>query len=390
MVQVIRDPGRAASFGASVGRGLGGALEQLAARKMQQVQLRQQRSEKFNTFQNLGYSPQDASVLASWSEPTQMAYIKEFPPPGIEQAMAQLGQQQKAPQVPGVQALAGLGQQPMQQEPMQAQQVEPVVEQPVPVQVQQPTVPEKPERRMTASQRAKQVQMDRRQVAADKKMAAADKKADRLHQFKIDKETKAVYKDINDKAVAAYEGDRRINRMEVLVNKGDLSRPRWHALLATLSKGVMGHGINLHSLETADSQEFLKLSQEFLKDAKKIFGARVTNMEIENLLKMIPSLSQSKEGKLRIINNMKLYNEGAQVKKAAMDDIIQENDGHRPLNLESMVEKRSKAKLDELSRLVAKGSMPGTELKKAPSFLESITPTLPEPVNPLDIIFGKG
>lgn len=371
MVQIIKDPGRWSSFGSSVGRSLGEGLQALAAQKLNDMRNRQALEQKQNMFSNLGYTSADASVLSSLPENLQLAYMTEFTPPGIPQMQAntQLEQAMGALQMKKQPTIA--------QQPVAVPEATPVISKPVMA----------PPLRMTTTQRLKAEQMDRKREIEDRRLKSKIAKEERVHQYHVDKETKEVYKAINDEAESAYQADRRISRMETLVGKGDLTRPRWHAILKTISQGVMGHGINLHSLESPDSQEFLKLSQEFLKDAKKIFGARVTNMEIENLLKMIPSLSQSREGKLRVINNMRLYNEGSLIKKKAMDDIISENNGKRPMNLKALVDKRTKKDLDIVAKKVIEGYKPQQQLRKSPGILETLMEQVP---NPMDIILGKG
>jgi len=189
-----------------------------------------------------------------------------------------------------------------------------------------------------------------------------------------------AYKEIVKDAAGAKDDDRRLGRMKELISKGDLTRPRWHSLLNTLEHGIFGFGINLHSLETADSQEFDKLSKEFLKGAKNVFGPRITDNDVRVFLKMVPDLSQAREGKLSIIHNMELFNQGKYIKNAAAKQILKENGGVLPSDFEMKVEELAAPQLDQLAERFKSGR-PAEKPKETSIF------DIP---NPLDMLLGKG
>ena len=170
-------------------------------------------------------------------------------------------------------------------------------------------------------------------------------------QDAIDKKTAPFAEKINTDFEAADAGDKRIGRMKELIKEGKLNNPLFASILDTAENFIpsLGVGINLKSALTPESQEFDKLSKDFLRDVKKIFGARVTDNEVRQFLKTIPTLNQSDEGKLRIINNLELFNEASKVKKQAFDDIIESNGGFRPQNIEQLVKKRTKKQLDAIA-----------------------------------------
>ncbi len=174
-------------------------------------------------------------------------------------------------------------------------------------------------------------------------------------QREIDKETLPFYRDTTKAYKGAKETEQRIGRMENLVREGKLDSPQFSSLLDTVSKGLFGFGINLDALRSPDSQEFKKLSVEFLKNAKNLFGPRVTQSEIQMFMQMVPTLQQSDKGKLRVINNMSAYNEADKLKKKAMDQIINENNGRRPRNIEMLVDNIISPQLDALAAEFKKG-----------------------------------
>jgi hypothetical protein len=227
----------------------------------------------------------------------------------------------------------------------------------------------------TAKERAEKIKEQR-----------ATAKEDRAEQHRINKEVRPAYKEIVNEYKGVENDDRRLNRMEELVNKGDLTRPRWHSILNAIDHGIFGAGINLHSLETADSQEFDKLSKEFLKNAKNIFGSRITDNDVKVFMRMVPDLSQSREGKLAIIHNMKLYNEGIRIRKKASDEVLRQNGGQLPYDYEEKVDQLAKPGLDALAVRFQK------EVRTQPEPQQSNFLGLPAPElsNPLDILFGRG
>ena len=200
---------------------------------------------------------------------------------------------------------------------------------------------------------ALKLEQDARNLA--RKEMSELRKENIAEQREIDKETLPYYRDVLKEYKGAKENERRLMRMENLVRKGDLDSPAFSSLMDTISKGIFGFGINLDALRSPDSQEFKKLSTEFLKNAKNLFGNRVTDNEIKLFMQMVPTLNQSDKGKLRVINNMRAYNQAEMLKKQAMDEIIKENGGRRPRNIEMLVEERIGPQLDALAERFQKG-----------------------------------
>lgn len=171
-------------------------------------------------------------------------------------------------------------------------------------------------------------------------------------QEKVDKSTQKIYDKINDDAEAAEDGNQRLEKMLELINTGKLVGPITGAVLDTLEHGIpaLGVGLNLYGLTSTQTQEFKKLQADFLRDVKKIFGSRVTNEEVKRYTNRIPSLTQTDEGKRMVVRDLKLFNDANLARKKAMQDIIDENNGYRPPNLEDLIEKRSKSELDRIAK----------------------------------------
>lgn len=200
------------------------------------------------------------------------------------------------------------------------------------------------------------------------------------------KESAEYYKKLNKESSAAKTDDQRLKRMEQLVNSGKLRGAGWESLLenAKATGSALGAGIGallgggttlglgtglgaaaggaigggagavaqalVDAFASPETQEFKKLQLDFMKNIKDSLGvSRITNMEVENFLKTVPSLLQTDEGKKRVIRNLRLINEGKRVKEKIAKQIIKSNNGRRPYNLEALVEKASGPLLDKLS-----------------------------------------
>jgi energy-coupling factor transporter ATP-binding protein EcfA2 len=129
------------------------------------------------------------------------------------------------------------------------------------------------------------------------------------------KSTKEARKEITESAKSAKENEMRLERIKELDKKGNLQNPLLYSVLNKV-------GLDLPALRSADSQELEKLSNDFLKSAKNVFGARLTNFDVETFFRTVPTLSQTKEGRSRVIRNLQLFNKGALIRDEAMRDIL--------------------------------------------------------------------
>lgn len=169
------------------------------------------------------------------------------------------------------------------------------------------------------------------------------------------KETQKYYDKIEDEKEGAVTSEFRLGKMEKLIKSGKLPS-RWiTAPIDFLKRGIkfgphLGFSIDLSKLYGADAQEFEKLSNDFVRDAKKWFGARLTDTDLKTFLKTIPNLVQSDEGKVRIIHNLRLFNKAALAKEEAMKQIMKEHGNKRPANLRVMVNDRVDPILNRLAK----------------------------------------
>lgn len=372
MAQIIQKP---PTFGETFGTGLGSGLHQLVQSKLQQISERNKISQGARLWENAGLPKQTAYAIASQPESIQKSLLdrleglsfggqqqNERTQNQLQQLMSQqqqfdqMAQQEFQPQrqpslLDVLQKISPLYSSMQQQSPAaQAQPEQKIIE----AQQELPT-PLAPTKKPGVTLGPPSQERRHREALELKKEALALKKQETQtkvsakEQQEINKETLPTYTETTKAAKNANENDKLLNRMDELVNRGKLGSPAVNSALKTIAHGIFGFGIDLTSLMNADAQEFDKLSAQFIKGAKDLFPGRVTDIDLKAFMKQIPNLSQSAAGMKRVINGMKIANESARVRKNAMDEIIEENNGRRPANLDVLIERRVGKQLDQLS-----------------------------------------
>lgn len=195
-----------------------------------------------------------------------------------------------------------------------------------------------------------QEKRERQKLALKERQIAQQERAARY------KETKEDRKEILNKYKTAKDALRDLNRMQELEDTGNLDTPGYVEFLKR-------SGLDIPALMNPESEEFQKIAANFMRDAKTYFGGRVSNYEIEQFLKTIPSLSQSPEGRKRVIANLKQINNGAVEYYKALKQVLAENEGLPPYDLLEQVEDKVDKKQEtlaqkfkeDLSRPVPKG-----------------------------------
>lgn len=98
--------------------------------------------------------------------------------------------------------------------------------------------------------------------------------------------------------------------------------------------GKVGEGLNnlninplegsliIPKLATKEEQLFVKTVNDFTVKAKDSFGARVTNFELDRFMQRLPTLANSKEGRLLIMKQMKIINKINQLEKKAVQEVF--------------------------------------------------------------------
>lgn len=156
------------------------------------------------------------------------------------------------------------------------------------------------------------------------------------------KETKAEREAFLNDYKSAKRDIADFERMEELEREGKLDTPGYLQFLER-------SGLDIPALMNPGTEEFNKIAANFLRDAKAYYGGRVTNQEMEQFLKTIPSLSQSPEGRKRVIANLKNLARAKKERYQAYKDIKQKNNGIIPIDISEQVEDRIDSRLDYLA-----------------------------------------
>lgn len=354
MAQIINDMDLGSSLGRQLGTGLSRGLSTIAGLKLQDMLRKQREKEAASAFRALGTGEQQAKQLSQFPESVQRELIKgmrEFLPYGdllgrsqpesmISDQMGQLPQYTPEQMISSMEATS-----PMDQ--AVSNLMIPTTQQPA------PTQPASAPMQLLYQQPQQQYQQQ-----AKPRTLAEVKQAQQLQaiQSKEDiKANRAEWEDIRHKAKVAEESKKRVARMRELVESKQLNRPRVAALVSGLRHGIMGHGIDLSSMLTEGSQEYEKLIQGFLPEAKAMFGARMTDTDLKEFLKGMPDLLKDRNGKRRMLHNMDIMSDTAILRKKVGDMIIRDNGGRIPNDLETRIDERARKQLDALAEKFKQG-----------------------------------
>lgn len=161
-----------------------------------------------------------------------------------------------------------------------------------------------------------------------------------LESFKFTKEDR---KKIFEAAQAAKSNLRDLERFEELEKEGKLDTAGYNEFLKR-------SGLDVQALRNPGSEEFIKLQNNFIRNAKNIYGARISNFEVEQFLKTLPDLSQSPEGRKRILSAMKQNARASIAYSEAAKEVIREHKGTPPLDFLERIDDKIGKKLDKIAK----------------------------------------
>jgi hypothetical protein len=120
------------------------------------------------------------------------------------------------------------------------------------------------------------------------------------------------------------------------------------------------------ALESGDTGRFRALSKRLLDEMKDIFGGQIRVKELEVFLSMLPEIGKSKKANLSAIDVLERLSEASSMFYETAQDIIEENGGKIPGNLNDQVQKRLKPIMERISNEIkqtTKGFSPGSSGK---------------------------
>lgn len=121
-------------------------------------------------------------------------------------------------------------------------------------------------------------------------------------------------------------------------------------LPGTYLKALAKFGIDdVGALLNPETEEAIKIQNDFTRHVKERFGGKITNDQIKIFLRSLPNALQSKEGRARVIHSLMTLNKIPELKLEEIENIIQENNGELPLDLNLQLSKRMRPIIDGLS-----------------------------------------
>lgn len=367
-IQIIDDPSRDA-FGSALAQGLSGGLQNLMQHKMQAMQQQRAVQQTTNGLQALGFDPKQAQQLAQLDpqtlqlvvkqkleEPNQRAYAQALSSllggePMEQQQMAPV-QQQLTQDRYGISPSqkvqlkkyldSGKGKVPYSPEQLKKLESYLVEPAPAPMQPMQPQAEQQMKASSLGGLNAKQVTEIAKLGFEKQRLNVQERKL--LHQMQKDalSETKELRKEILDKKKVARESIENLDRLEELEKEGLPG--------AGYVEFLKNAGLDVPALVGAPAEEYNKIAAGFLRGAKTMFGNRLTDADLTQFLKLLPSLSNSPEGRARINANLKRFYNLDLAAGQVYDEIIKSNKGIPPLDLDVQIDR----KLDKKREAIAK------------------------------------
>lgn len=114
-----------------------------------------------------------------------------------------------------------------------------------------------------------------------------------------------------------------------------------------------------------EAQRFVKTINDFTKNAKDSYGARVTNFDIQQFLKRLPTLTGSEEGRRQIIRQLTIMNNINLAREGALQEVIEEYGGIRNIDYDEAERIADKRSSKEIAGLRKEFSSIGTSLDKS-------------------------
>ena len=388
MAQIINDMDFGSYLGRQLGQGLSRGLGSLANYKLQDIINRQQKNEKRAAYEQ--FKP-GLGWLAEAPEQVQKTYMENYlnenpdvlqgnqqqSPENLAQMMGQVPGMQRQQQVidqlsslfnrtepmnagqnvaNALQGMVGMGMPQMGQgaQQLQAMQQQGMFNpQQIQGQMQQPMQENHGQAMDRAANGRRYTRRERFEIERDQR------KADLRERDRLEKQYAPQIHEMNNQYKGVIDQTRSLDRMEQLVKKGKLPSPKLASGLNFLADGATIYtplggvhlsGLNFKSALGKNAEEFEKLSNDFIKNAKNVFGSRITDNDLKAFMSTVPNLMMTDKGKLRVIRNMRLYNEGIKARHDAMRQILKENNGRPPRNMELLIEDKASGRLNQIAK----------------------------------------
>lgn len=145
--------------------------------------------------------------------------------------------------------------------------------------------------------------------------------------------TANLRKEIGDKAKAARDRLEDIKLQRQLDDSGKLDSAGYVEFLKRAD-------LDIPALLNPESQLYNKIAQGYQRDAKTLYGGQVTNNEIDQLMRAVPTLSSSRKGRQLLYPVLERFQDDQIAYENAEKAIIKENRGVPPLDLQEQISDR--------------------------------------------------
>lgn len=152
------------------------------------------------------------------------------------------------------------------------------------------------------------------QIEAFKNLTAKEKVG---RQTQNSKDNLPIYNESVKNIKAQKIAGRTIRRLTQLNDSDKLPTGLGKALNINYKTG----DIRIPAGANPETQLFAKTVNEFLKGAKEIFGARVTNFELDRFMQGLPTLANTKEGRMLILKQMGIVNRMSQLEGDSLKEV---------------------------------------------------------------------
>lgn len=180
-----------------------------------------------------------------------------------------------------------------------------------------------------------------REEARKRRSALLDaKRAAQTRNFELGIQANKEFREEMNKDYENYNFKNRVlNQMSNLNETEDLSSPQMQTLLEQLN-------LPTGWINNPSAEEFEKLSQQLMNDIQSTYGSRLNQLEVQNYMKQIPTLMNTKEGRKRVIKDLQNLNEARKIKYQTYQK-ISKNGTYLPVNLREMVTDQSQKRLQK-------------------------------------------
>lgn len=148
------------------------------------------------------------------------------------------------------------------------------------------------------------------------------------------------------KRMETIESESKLIKRNIQINQADKlpsGAGRWNVYKGELIFPLLS--------KHPEAEEYVKNVNSFLKGAKDIFGSRITDFDLQAFKSMLPTLSNTKDGRSLILETMQIVNELEGLKKGALLKVYNKYgrrniEPERAAELAKQMVAKEKAKLD--------------------------------------------